>query len=305
MQVVPNISLRELSTLEAVAQAGSFAAAARRQGTTRIDVSRTIARLEQQLGVRLFLRTTRSVTPTDATRELVGRMRPALTEIAVALGRASETREQFRGPLRITCSEAFGRHFLLAPLSSFLASHPAVALSLQLTDTIDDLSQTPIDLAIRLGPLPSSSLIATRLGRLEVCCVASPKLNYAARQSLESVARRPTIGFRIPGTAGLYSWRVWLGEHSRTIPNERVAVETDSIEAVAGFARLGYGLAVVPHYLVADDLQAGRLVEITIAGGRLEGPEAHLCYVSRELMPARVRELCDMLIEALRAQLKG
>lgn len=96
-----------------------------------------------------------------------------------------------------------------------------------------------------------------------------------------------------------------LGAQELPVEHAQVAVESDSVEAVADFARLGAGVALLPRYLVAADLATGRLREIDVKGGRFVGPDVHLCFVSRQLMPQRVRALCDALIKALPAQLGG
>lgn len=301
--VLASIDLRDLAVLEAVAGEGNFSLAARALGTSRAEVSRTVARLERHLGVRLCARTTRSVALTEAGRELVARVRPALREIGAAVEQASERQRELSGPIRVACSHAFGRHFLLAEIAAFARRHPAVAIALTLNDRIDDLVQSSLDLTVRIGALAPSSMVARRLGRLALALVAAPELALPARCDPADLGALPAIGFRVPGSGVRYPWRLRFGDHELPIENTRVAVESDSVEALADLARLGLGAALLPRYLVAPDLASGRLAEIEVKGGRFVGPDVHLCFVSRRLMPARVRALCDALGEALSARL--
>jgi DNA-binding transcriptional LysR family regulator len=299
-----SIDLRDLAVLEAVAEEQNFSAAARTLGVTRADVSRTVARLEQRLDVRLCTRTTRSVALTDAGRELVRRVRPALREIGSALAQVSEQQHQLSGPIRVACSHAFARHCLIEPVTRFAAQHPGVEIGLTLNDRMDDLVLSSLDLAVRIGPLAPSSMVARRLGRLSIALVAAPALGLQQRRlTARDLPGLPAVGFRVPGSGERYPWRLQLGQQEVPVAHQHVPMESDSIEAVADLARLGAGAALLPRYLVQGDLQAGRLVELPIKGGRFVGPDVHLCFVSRHLMPARVRALCDELAEVLPTRL--
>ncbi len=297
-------ALRELEILEAVAREGNFSQAARALGLARADVSRTVARLEQRLDLRLFTRTTRQVVPTEAARGLVARIGPALREIGAALDAASERERDLAGTIRLSCSHAFGRRYLLPPLADFCARHPGVDIQLSLNDHFDDLLARQLDIAVRLGPLADSSMVARRIGRVEVALVAAPSLVAATpKMTRQQVAALPAVAFRVPESGERRPWRLRLGEQEMSLTPTRVAIETDSIEAVCDLARAGAGVALVPRYLVADDLAAGRMLEIDIEGGSFEGPEARLCYISRALQPRRVQALCEYLAGVLPAVL--
>jgi len=292
--------LRELEVLECVAREGNFSAAARALGLARADVSRIIARLEQRLALRLCTRTTRQVALTEAGRELVARVSPALREIHAALDSASDHGQALSGVIRLSCSHAFGRHYLLAPLAEFAAMHPGVDIQLSLNYRFDNLLARSLDIAIRLGSLSDSSMVARRIGRVAAAMYATPALvGSQSRFTVEQLLALPAIAFRVPESGERRPWRMLrAGQEIPLIPG-RVAVDVDSIEAVCDLVRAGAGVALAPRYLVGDDLAAGRLIELDIAGGRFAGPEAHLCFMSRSHQPRRVRELCDHLIARL------
>lgn len=301
---LPALSLRELEALAAVARESSFAAAARTLGTTRADVSRVVARIERRLDLRLFTRSTRQVVPTDAARRLAARLDPALAEIGAALAAAAEREHGMSGPIRVSCSHALGRLVLLPLLAEWRAAHPRVELMLSLSDRIDDLLARELDLSLRLGPLPPSSMVARRLGRLALALVAPPALAPGAGPlTPEALAALPAVRFRLPASGEPYPWRLRSGKHEMLVGPGVVVAETDSIEAVADFARQGVGAALLPRYLIEHDIDAGALVEIRLGKGEFRGPEAHLCFVARARMPARVQALCDFLIERLPARL--
>ncbi|HJV94632.1 MAG TPA: LysR family transcriptional regulator, partial [Albitalea sp.] len=242
MGIPSGIELHDLEILEAVAQEGNFSVAARALSLSRADVSRTVARLEQRLDVRLCTRTTRRVALTDAGRDLVRRLRPALHELSAALEQVSEQQHRFSGPIRVACSHAFGRHFLVDEVTRFVAAHPAVEVNLTLNDRIEDLVLSALDLALRIGPLAPSSMVARKLGRLPLALVAAPELcDSEHRFTPKALGALPAIGFRVPGSGDRYPWRLRLGAQDVPIAHEKVSIESDSIEAVADLARLGAG----------------------------------------------------------------
>lgn len=300
------IDLRDLHLLDTVIQEGSFSAAARALSLSRLEVSRSVARLEQVLDARLFARTTRLVVPTEAARELIARLRPALGEIDAALGAVAEGEQRMAGPVHISCSHAMGHHVLLPELARFQAQHPEVELVLSLSDQLENLVARELDLALRIGPLPPSSLIARRLGRVALSLVAPADwAEPPARIGIEDLRHYPAILFHIPSTGDPYLWRLHDGRQETPIRPARVVARTDSVEAVAGFVREGVGVALAPRYLVARDLAEGRVRELTVTDGRFIGPEVHLCYTRRDRMPRRVRALCDQLIERLPRGISG
>lgn len=198
------IELGDLEVLRAVAEASNFSAAARALGVSRAEISRTVARLERRLDARLFARTTRSVALTAAGRDLVRRVAPALRDLRAALDEVAERQHGLSGTIRIGCSHAFGRRFLVGEIARFVRAHPRVEVTLTLNDRIDDLVLAALDLTVRIGPLAPSSLVARRLGRLPLALVAAPALDAPPVCSPAALAALPAVGFRVPGSGARY-----------------------------------------------------------------------------------------------------
>lgn len=298
--------LKALVTLQAVARTGGFAAAAREMGSTRAAVSRVVAEAEKRTGVRLCHRTTRRVSLTEAAVALLQSAEEPLQQLQSAWAALPDAQGAYRGTIRMSCSHAMGRAFVLPVVQAYRARHPDVRFELRLADAIDDLVSRSLDVAMRLGTLPDSRLVARTLGRIHVCAVASPALARTWRRpprSLDELRDAPVIVFQSPGSGDLRHWRVRGadGQPATHVP-AAAALVVDSIEGVVDLARAGAGVATAPHYLVADDLAAGRLVRVL---DRLDfiGPELHLCTAHRTLVPPRVRTLVAMLAEAVRPAL--
>lgn len=295
--------LRAVQVLLAVERAGGFAAAARSLGVTRAAVSRSIAQLEARLKTRLARRTTRKVVLTEAALALVERCRAPLASIGEAFEVARERDDELAGTVRVAGSTAFGRDVLVPLLLEFHAANPAVVLDLRMSDRLDDLVADPIDVTVRLGPLPETSLVARTVGALPLALAASPAVvrEHGAPASLADLAQLPAVAFRVPGTSERYPWPFDVrGERALVTPS-RVAIESDSIDAVAALVRAGAGVALLPRHLVEKDLEAGALVALLphLVGG---GPAVSVCYAGRKLVPRRVRALIDHLVEALPAR---
>ncbi|MFO0758018.1 MAG: LysR family transcriptional regulator [Byssovorax sp.] len=292
--------LHALQILLAVEAEGGFAAAARRLGVTRAAVSRAIGELEARLGVRLARRTTRKVVLTDAAAALVKRCAGPLRTVGEALDATRELSAGLAGTVRVAGPAAFGRDVLLPALLGFRGAHPEVAIDLVLADQVEDLVARPIDVAVRLGPLEETSLIARAVGALPLALVAPAKLAAARRapRAIDELDGWPAIQFRLPRTGARYAWPFEVRGELRLHEPKQVVFETDSIDAVAELARRGAGIAMVPRHLVEADLRAGRLVPL-LEGQVAAGPPVSVCHAQRAHMPKRVRALIEWLTGAL------
>lgn len=291
--------LAAVQTLLVVQREGGFSPAARVLGVTRAAVSRTVARLEARLGTRLARRTTRKVVLTEAALGLLERCGAPLGALAEALEAAREAPGVVAGRVRLTGPTAFGRDVLVPVVRAFREAHPAVRVELSLRDHLDDLVAHPIDVAVRLGPLPETTLVARRIGTLPLAVVAARRLVRGRPPGdVAALLALPAVAFRVPATGRLWPWPFVDGGRRHLVEPSHAGLESDSIDAVAAFARVGAGVAVVPRHLVAADLAAGRLVEL-LPRALGPGPELHVCYGARALMPARVRALVDALLAAL------
>ena len=300
MLTIDPADLRALQVLLAVHREGGFAPAARSLGLTRAAVSRSMSQLERRLRTRLARRTTRRVVLTEAALALVDRCRGPVSSIEEAFDAAREREDELAGTVRVAGSAAFGRDVLVPILLRFRAEHPAVTLDLRLGDRLEDLIAQPIDVSVRLGPLPQASLVARTVGTLPLVLAAAPALlsTHGVPGSVEALRRLPAVAFRVPGAAQPYPWSFQVrGERQHLLP-VGAAVESDSIDAVAALVRAGEGVGLVPRHVVASDLDTGALIALLpdLVGS---GPSVSVCYGAREWMPRRVRALVDHLVAAL------
>jgi DNA-binding transcriptional LysR family regulator len=287
--------LDELAIFLAIIDSGSLAGAARRLRRSPPAVTRALAALEDRLAARLFERTTRQLSPTEAGRDLAPRARRLLNEYdAATIGVASAP---VRGLVRVTAPVQFGRRHVAPIVSSFLDRFPETQIELVLNDRNLDLIEEGLDLAVRIGPLSDSALKVRRVGEVRRVLVASP--NYLARRGTPKtpadLARHDTIF----GTAraGAPEWR--FGPSTRG-PVVRLSPRllVNEIEAQLIAARAGRGIARVLSYQVAEDLAAGTLQRLLPAYEPASLP-VQLVTLSGGHRAPKVRAFLDHAAEAL------
>jgi DNA-binding transcriptional LysR family regulator len=252
-----------LTTFLAILDTGSLAAASRRLGRSPPAVTRVLSALEDTLNVRLIERTTRHLAPTEAGRRLAGRARVLLADLDEALQPETDTAD-LRGTLRVSAPQVFGRLHITPTVSAFLAEHPALRVELVLLDQYVDLIEARIDVALRIGTLPDSSLVSRRLGQVRRVLVASPDYlaTHGTPEQPSELTHHSIIYTR--GSSAAPEWRLRIGGHERTLPlMPRFSV--NQVDAALFAARAGQGIARALSYQVADDLDAGRLVRLLVA----------------------------------------
>lgn len=271
-----------------VLAAGSFTRAADLAGSDKAHVSRVIARLEDQLGTRLLNRSTRSLSPTDAGQELAGRARAildALTEAEEALkGRA----DQPRGRLRITCGYEFGLLAVNGWVRAFLERWPEVSVEVDFTNRVADIVHEGFDLAIRVGRLPNSDLVARRLGEVNYGFYAAP--SYLERHGIpDHPADLSAAGFI--GFAGSPA-EVASGNETNSLPGQPRYVANTNM-AVRDIAVAGLGVALLPCFQAAPFVTAGRLTPV-LSGWSRPPVEVHAVIPTSRLMSATTRAFIDL-----------
>ena len=251
--------LDELTVLVAVLETGSLAAAGRRLRRSPPSITRALVALEDRVGARLVERTTRRVTFTEAGRTLAGQARAVLVGYAEAVRASGEA--PLRGTVRVTAPQVFGRRHMTPVVTTFLGAHPAMTVDLVLSDRYLDLVEDGLDVALRIGRLVDSSLVARRVGEVRRVLVASPA--YLAERGMPQapgdLLRHDAIfssGRPVP-----IEWRFAQGARGRIV---RLAPRllVNEVEAALAAARMGQGIAMALSYQVADDLSAGALVRI-------------------------------------------
>ena len=281
------------------ADLGSFVAAGRALEISASAVGKSVARLEQQVGVRLLQRSTRRIQLTDEGRLFHERCRRILDDLDDAQATLSNARETPRGRLRVS-APIVGHHFLLPVIPSFVARHPEVDLDINFTDRNVDLIDEGVDVAIRSGDLPDSRLVSRPLNHFRLLLCASP--GYLARHGAPLVARdlerHATIRFRHPSSGKLLDWPMLEKSAADTQTRLRTVLACNNMEAVLGATVRGLGIACMPDFLAREMLADGRLVSVLdaqlSAGGRFNA----LWPSSRHLSP-KVRVFVDHLGEQL------
>ena len=279
-----------LSTFVAILDSGSLAGAARRLNRSPPAVTRILAALEEQIGARLIERSTRRLAPTEAGRRLADQARRLLAEIEDAL-RPETDGAALRGTLRVSAPLVFGRLHITPLVSAFLTEHPAVRVDLMLSDRYVDLIEQGLEVALRIGALPDSALVARRVGQVRRVLVASPGYLAAAGTPADPAALLRHAIIFTGGSSAPPEWHFQIGSHERRIALvPRLTV--NQVDATLFAARAGHGIARALSYQVADDLTAGRLVRIL---ERYETPPlpVQLVVPGTRHMAARVRRFLD------------
>ncbi|MGD9836524.1 MAG: LysR family transcriptional regulator [Afipia sp.] len=278
----------------AVADLEGFAPAARKLGLSASAVTRLIASLENHLGARLLQRTTRSVTLTDVGARYLERARRILGDLEEAEGSVQAERSKPSGRLIVSAPLMFGRLHVGPVMSAYLKQYPDVSAELRLSDRMVNLVEEGIDLAVRIGHLADSSVIARAVGDMRRVVVASPRYLKArgTPQKLSDLADHEVIQFS--GSSALVEWRFMESGREIRVPNtSRFA--TNSTDAAVLHAEQGGGLISVLAYQVAESLKAGRL-RIVLAKYELPAMPIHLVYPTSRLLSAKVRAFIDLVV---------
>jgi len=292
----------ELSTLKTallVRDLGSFAAVARLLDLDASSVSRVIAQLEQDVGFRLFQRSTRSLAPTGEGELYLNRIAPLVEELDAAGDEARTNAVAPRGTLRMTASISFVQECLMPILPAFRDRYPEIDIELLASDANLDLRADGIDLAVRFGQMPKGDWIVSKLMTTSYRVVASP--DYLERtgrpQHPEDLSERDCIRFAIPGFKTYWQFRENGEAESFGVPVGGATVISNAL-SIRSAARLGMGVALLPIMLVQRDLENGSLVDLfpqhACAAASFE-TAAWLLYPSRSYLPQKVRVMIDFL----------
>jgi DNA-binding transcriptional LysR family regulator len=289
---------QELRTFVAVAETGGFARAAARLGSSPPAVTRLIASLEARLGVQLFNRTTRSVHLTDAGLRFAEGARTALDALDAVESEATGQSSVPSGRLTLTASVTMGRSLLPPIINDFLRAYPRVAAKVLLLDRVVNLVEEGVDVALRVGELPDSSLISIKIGAVKRILVASP--DYLAKRgephAPDDLKLHSIIAFT--GLMPDREWRYADGKGIRRVSLQPRFEINDAVSAI-GSAEQGEGVTICLSYMVADKIRSGALVEVL---PHLAPPPApvQLVYPQGRLVAPKVRAFVDFAAPRLR-----
>lgn len=286
----------DLEILLAVADHGGFSAAANALDIQVAKVSRAISRLEQEHACSLFTRTTRRVSVTQEGEQFIRAIRTAMKQIVSAEFALTEQKVRPSGRLRVDAASPFVLHQLVPLIKPFRLAYPDIELELVSNDSIIDLIEKRTDLAIRIGALTDSGLHAKLLGRSSLHLVAAP--DYLSRAGTpiqqEELARHEIIGFsdianlnKLPNTPSI---------------NLPVTIKANSGETIRQLCLAGNGIALLSHFMIANDLAAGRLVSLLPEAIQTPNPreQVQAVYYKHTKLASRIEAFLQFIADKLR-----
>jgi DNA-binding transcriptional LysR family regulator len=278
-----------------VVQEGSFRSAARALGMPKTTVSRKVAELEEQFGVQLLRRTTRTLSLTDAGAAFVDEAEAAFARLDAAEAAVTELQREPRGKLRVTATVPIGE-LLLAPIvADFLDAHPAVEVTLHLTDRQVDLVAERFDVAFRTGPLPDSNLVARRLGSgpYRVVATGAYLARHGTPQRPSDLVGHSCLRFTKLGTAVRTTWPFGKGKRAIEVPVTGRLVSDDFV-TLRTAAERGLGIARLPAIVAHDAIRAGRL-QCLLESFTPPPTPMHVVHVGGRHLPPRTRAFLDFV----------
>ncbi|EGT3626701.1 LysR family transcriptional regulator [Morganella morganii] len=280
-----------------VVECGSFSLAGQKLGLSKSAVSKRITLLEQSLGIQLLHRTTRSLSLTEAGARYFDYVRPAVKLAEEGLDAISELQQAPQGNLRIAVPMVFGRLHIAPLIPEFLRRYPKIQLQMQMDDKTTDLIAGGFDLAIRIGDLPDSSLIARKIAPcLSVIC-ASPEYlaRHAAPHTPQQLSQHNCLFYSYFRDGVEWTFLSPQGT-TRIRPNGNYQVNNS--DAIHQATLDGLGIANLPRFMVDADLQAGRL-QALLADHPLPEHGIYAVYPQRKYLPTKVSVLIEFLMEKL------
>jgi DNA-binding transcriptional LysR family regulator len=291
-----------LDAFIAAADEGSFSAAARKLGLTPAAVSKSVARLESRLGVRLFQRSTRSLALTTDGHRLYAQVRLPWNEIGDALSALHQGAGKPAGTLKVSMAHTVGRNYLLPLLDEFIGQYPDVVLDLHFDNRQVDLIGAGFDVGIGGGIELTEGLIARELSRVHIVLAASPAYleRHAAPQTPADLGRHRGLLRRSLATGRLQPWTLKNRAGHELVATIRPVAVLDDPEAMTSAAARGLGIALLPLPHALPYLDSGELIRL-LPDWYAETRPLTIYYSSRKLVPAKVRVFVEHIVEQFRA----
>ena len=291
-----------LDAFVASADEGSFSAAARRLGITPAAVSKSVARLETGLGVRLFQRSTRSLSLTEEGERLVRQVRTPWMDIGEALADLRQGAGKPAGTLKVSLAPTVGRTYFVPLLVTFLARYPDIVPDLHFDNRQVDLIAAGFDVAIGGGVELTEGLVARELAQVGVVLVAAPAYiaRHGAPEAPADLARHRGLLRRALASGRLMPWILKSGV-GEVVANVRPVAVLDDPEALSRAAACGLGIAMLPLPHALPLLRSGEIVRI-LPAWHAESRPLSIYYSSRKLLPAKVRLFVDHVVDEAKAR---
>ena len=289
----------DIQTFVAVVEAGSFTAAAERLDIAKSAASRRVSSLEERLGVQLLRRSTRRLSLTETGRSFYQRGARILADLEEAESAAAQEHGELRGALRVALPLSFGTRHMCGPITEFSRRHPRVSFDLDLNDRRIDLLEEGVDLAVRIGRLSDSSLIARRLFEARTVVCASPQYieEYGEPESPEALSDHPCLVYGNLRDPLHWTCTDKAGERYRVAVN--VAMTATSGDFLCQAAANGLGLAMQPTFIASHAIRCGELKPVLTEYDWPVTP-AYAVYPPTRHLSYRVREFIDFLVEEFR-----
>lgn len=294
--------LQAMQTLVRVVEMGSFSAAARELGSTQSAVSKQVASLERQLGAELLVRSTRVLKLTDAGARYVDQARRLVAEVAEAESELREGEHRLQGVLRVACSVCFGRLKLMPLVQDFLAQHPGLTLDLRLNDGFIDLIEQGIDLSVRIGELPDSSLVSRRIATMRRGIYASRLYveRHGAPVEPADLAAHNCLVYSELQTRDTWTLQPEDGRGAPVSVQVGGNLQTNSGEAIREAVAAGMGLSFAPDWLFEREVAEGSIVRV-LPGWASPAVPIQLVSPPQRRASAKVRSFGDHLAAGLGA----
>ena len=293
-----------MSVFAAIVDGGSLSAAGRRLDVPLATISRRLADLETHLKTRLITRSTRQLVLTDAGRDYLDACRQILEQVDEAERAASGAYTNVKGRLVVAAPIVFGRLHVVPVAAAFLEAHPEVDIHLRLGDRYVNLIEEHVDVALRIGALPDSNLVATQVGTVRRVVCASPTYlkRFGKPQSLNDLAAHRCISF--DGLEAANTWTFAGADGQKRAVRVRAPLVVSTADAAIEAAVLGLGLTRLLSYQVAAALQDGRLVRVLV-GEESPAMPASLIYPGQGRLPMKTRAFIDCAADRLRQRLSA
>lgn len=284
----------DLEAFTAVVEAGTFSAAGERLGVAKSVVSRRISQLERRLGSRLLNRTTRRLALTDAGKNFYQRAVQILADLDDAEQSAAEETSELRGSLKLAAPLSFGLLHLSDAIMDFLSEHPAIELNLDLNDRNINMVEEGFDMAVRIGKLQDSTLVARRLGTVRhVSCASQSYLQRYGQPAHPNDLHRH-IGLQYSNISYKWQWCYETPEGKTIFAQPQIRIRANNGEALAAAAIAGLGITTGPTFILGRYLKQGKLVAIL---NEYQRPAVgiYAVYPPGRLIPGRTYAFSDFL----------
>ncbi len=287
----------ELTALVTVVDQGSFSAAAERMSLAKSAISRRVSELEKRLGVRLLNRTTRRLSLTNAGRSLYERATQILMDWDEAEQMVSSESASLSGRLRIATPLTFGIRHLGSVVADFAKEHPDVRLDVDLNDREVDLVEEGFDMAIRIGKLADSTLVARRITDIDLWCVASPNylLAHGIPQTPVDLDQHVSLRYSLGERSALWRFKDSNGREHKARPQE--VLSANNGDYLADMAKAGLGIVVLPAFIVHEAVEQGTLVPI-LKNYQVGQVTMYVVFPPGRYLSRRVRVFADAMTAA-------